>query len=174
MSECIPRIRHCFSTNGPGKEKQWSLALERAWRHSYYCIISLCKLSPSNRRNFKKFIHWRKNAQDARYSRMQILTMKERLEERSASMSLEIAFFFQKLYITESFQTLKTFLPLDFFKRCFKKNFCFQQPQNSPWIDEMTRAFSASTGIDGVRLAYHIKQALSPFLLNEIFRNKRW
>ena len=54
---------------------------------------------------------------------MQILTMKERLEERSASMSLEIAFFFHKLYITESFQTLKTFLPLDFFKRCFKKTF---------------------------------------------------
>ena len=60
---------------------------------------------------------------DARYSRMQILTMKERFEERSASMSLEIAFFFHKLYITESFQTLKTFLPLDFFKRCFKKTF---------------------------------------------------
>ena len=54
---------------------------------------------------------------------MQILTMKERREERSASMSLEIAFFFHKLYITESFQTLKTFLPLDFFKRCFKKTF---------------------------------------------------
>ena len=123
ISECIPRIRHCFSTNGPGKEKQWPLALERAWWHSYYCTISLCKLSPSNRRNFKKFIHWRKSAQDARYSRMQILTMKERLEERSASMSLEIAFFFHKLYITESFQTLKTFLPLDFFKRCFKKTF---------------------------------------------------
>ena len=126
--------------------------------YGYYCIILLCKLSPSNRRNFKKFIHWRKNAQDARYSRMQILTMKERFEEPSASMSLEIAFFFHKLYITESFQTLKTFLPLDFFKRCFKKNFCFQQPQNSPWIDEMTRATSASTGIDGVRLAYHIYQ----------------
>ena len=54
---------------------------------------------------------------------MQILTMKERLEERSASMSLKIAFFFQKLYVTESIHTLKTFLPLDFFKRCFKITF---------------------------------------------------
>ena len=61
--------RNCFSINGRGEQVPWSFVLERVWRHIFYGIILVYKLSPLDlnqfkrenlRRNFKKIMSWKK------------------------------------------------------------------------------------------------------------------
>ena len=60
ISARIPRTRYCFSINGPGKEVQWSVALERArWPIFFYCIILVYKLFPLNWTKLEKKSHRR-------------------------------------------------------------------------------------------------------------------
>ena len=51
---------------------------------------------------------------------------------------------------------LDTFYQSRFFYMCYFKN---PVQKNVPLTDEMTRVISTSTGISGVSLAYHPKQA---------------
>ena len=83
VSAHIPRTRYCFSINGPCKQAQCSLALERAG-DLYFSLHNFCaQILPFNLEKLRKLSKAKKkediakNVHKARYLMMKIITLKK-------------------------------------------------------------------------------------------------